>query len=238
MTRHFPYQHPTFGTNARPKRDTAWKSSVYYWWFEYLRRNADYKRTCRDGGKGKCAKLYDDFGDVFEVDFKTWWSSGKGVHLFAEPPKPSIRVIPKGEAVDSAGDGSLLIEVPLNLPITFLCHAFRKIVTKRHKGLRGVRANLATQARFVVSGKVDLYFLETALRVWDFRQENPNIPFWKVAQELRIAASKHWVRADEKFEHTVHKRNLLTATAYRYHKKAAAIIENVAKGKFPVSSAK
>lgn len=236
MKRHFPYKHPTFGTKNKPKSERAWKSSVYYWWWEYLRRNEDYKRTCQNGGKGKCAKLYEDFGDVFVGDFKSWWSeSGRAVHLFAEPPTPSIRLFTDAVALDTTSRESLVLDVPLNLPINFLCESFRKIVSKHHKGKRGVRANQASQARYKVSGKVDLTFLDTALRVWDYRQANPKVPLWKLAQELRIVEAKHWVRASDTQGESADKRNVMAATASRLYGKAVAMIANVGKGKFPVS---
>jgi hypothetical protein len=239
MKRHFPYKHPTFGTKNNPKSERAWKSSVYYWWWEYLRRNEDYKRTCLNGGKGKCAKLYDDFGDVFTRDFKTWWSeSGRAVHLFAEPAQPSIQLLEGAAPFDTTSKESLVLAVPLNLPINFLCQAFRKIVTKHHNGKRGLRANQASQARFKVSGKVDLNFLETALKVWDYRQENPKVPLWRVAQDLRIIEAKHWVRAGDSQAVSADKRNVMTATAGRHYKKARTMIANVGRGAFPVAAVK
>ena len=47
-----------------------WDNSVYYLWWEFLRRNEDYKKTCENGGKGKCDRLYADFGNVHEGTFK------------------------------------------------------------------------------------------------------------------------------------------------------------------------
>ena len=41
-----------------------WQCSVYYYWWEYLRRHEGYKRTCAQGGRGRYAKLYEDFGNV------------------------------------------------------------------------------------------------------------------------------------------------------------------------------
>jgi hypothetical protein len=238
MKRHFPYKHPTFGTKNKPKTERAWKSSVYYWWWEYLRRNEDYKRTCQNGGKGKCSKLYADFGDVFVGDFKTWWSDGsRVVNLFAEPPTPSIRLLTDAVTPSVTNNGSLVLDVPLSLPINFLCQEFRKLVTKHHKGKRGVRANQSSQANYRVTGKVDLNFLETALKVWDYRQANPEVPLWKLAQELRIVEAKHWVRAGDSQGVSADKRNLMAATASRFNGKAAMMIANVGKGKFPISSA-
>lgn len=239
MPRHFPYKHPTFGTKTKPKNEQAWKSSVYYWWWEYLRRNEDYKRTCDDGGIGKCADLYEDFGNVFTADFKTWWSEGgRAVHLFAEPEKPSVRILKDGVVVDTSTSNSLVLDIPLSLPITFISQTFNRILAKHHQGKRGIRANLSTQAKYKVHGKVAVVFLNEALLVWDYRQKNPDLPLWRIAQDTKIVPSKHWVRDDDPPSTSVAKRNLLTATASRHYKKAANMIANVGKGKFPVATAK
>ena len=50
--------------NAPFRAAEPWQCSVYYFWWEYLRRNIGYKRCCEQGGKGKYALLYSDFGNV------------------------------------------------------------------------------------------------------------------------------------------------------------------------------
>ena len=236
MARHFPYKHPTFGTKHRPKPEGAWKQSVYYWWWQYLKRNVDYIRTCERGGKGKCSKLYADFGDVSGDDFKAWWSEGsRSVHCFAEPPTPTLQILEDGNISEISSKGMLVLSVPLNIPLKHLAGEFRKIVSKRHPGKRGVRHSTLSQARYPVTGKVDLVFLEDALKVWDDRQADPNKPLWKIAQDLQIVPSKHWVRDDDTIKIAAAKKNVMAATASRLLRKATAIIANVGNGRFPDS---
>ena len=67
-----------------------WDNSIYYLWWEFLRRHDGYKKTCENGGDGKYAELYADFGNVHEATFKEWWTKdGRGARLFAEPPLPN-----------------------------------------------------------------------------------------------------------------------------------------------------
>jgi hypothetical protein len=70
------------GRNLPYRNAEPYKASIYYWWWAFLKRNPDYQRTCASSGHGELAGLYQDFGDVFERDFLTWWSSHQG--LFAE----------------------------------------------------------------------------------------------------------------------------------------------------------
>ena len=81
-SRHFPFAHPTFGTQSNPKSSSHWKKSVYYWWFEYLRRNEQYKLTCENNGYGDCEELFKLFGDVTSTDFKKWWHFSKSDGTF------------------------------------------------------------------------------------------------------------------------------------------------------------
>jgi hypothetical protein len=234
--RHFPHPHPTFGTKHKPKPLSAQKKSVYYWWWKYLRRNEDYKRCCETGGKGKCAKLYADFGDVHATDFKTWWTTdNRGAELFAEPPTPDIRVLASMEEAIERERNWLLLDVPLNLPITHLVKKFRAILKKHHTSKRGVKYSNSTKAKYpVATGRIDVQFLETALQVWDARMAEPKKPLWQITQELKLVPSKHWVRGEDDLDAT-NKKNLLAATASRYMRKAEAIIWSSEFGRFPTA---
>lgn len=68
----------------RRVRGVPYTQSIYYLWFEYLKRSEKYKKACTVNGKGM-KKLYADFGNVFEyegeVGFWRWWTE-KGDHLF------------------------------------------------------------------------------------------------------------------------------------------------------------
>jgi hypothetical protein len=233
--RHFPYQHPTFGTAKNPKTSSHWKVSVYYWWYEYLKRNDDYRKTCAAGGKGKSSKVYEHFGDVTKLDFKRWWSEDdRGARLFAEPPNPSIKVVPP-EAVQQGGfqrENTLVLEVPLNLPINYLIRNFRDVVSKRHGGKRGKRQSLSSKAMFQVTGKVDVGFLETALMVWDARNAEPKKPLWQIAQDLRLAGI-HKILVSDTQAVIADKKNVLAATASRHYRKATEMIRRTGEGRFP-----
>ena len=123
--RHFPFAHPLF----RQEQSTSgvrWNNSVYYLWWEFLRRHEGYKETCENGGKGKYEKLYADFGNVHEGTFREWWTKDdRGARLFAEPPLPNnvVALTPKElDALPEDWDaGSLLVvAIPLSLRKRFI----------------------------------------------------------------------------------------------------------------------
>jgi len=86
---HFTFRHPLF-RRQRSASGEWWQNSVYYLWWEFLRRHEGYRRTCENAGNGKYAKLYADFGNVHGVTFKEWWTKhARGARLFSEPPLPT-----------------------------------------------------------------------------------------------------------------------------------------------------
>lgn len=242
MKYHFPAKSPRFGRKENPLPLPYQQASCYYWWWEYLRRNQDYKKTCENGGKGKCAKLYQDFGDVFSVDFRTWFNKDdRGPRLFAEPHIPDMKVVTLETAQERMTEHTILVTVPLNLTQAHLLKSFVSILKKHHQGKRGVRVKQASQAKYQLMGKEDVAFLQTALAVWDMREAHPDMPLWEIANETRCVRPEHRVKAEDKDPKNravfVAKKNILTATASRYIRKAKAMIENVGKGRFPDTQA-
>ena len=89
----FKGRHPIFTHRGlqTTKSGTWWESNFYYLWFEYMKRSDYYRKVCEKKGKGN-QKLYKDFGDIRDKDFKTWWNEkvdngrqARGNFLFAEP---------------------------------------------------------------------------------------------------------------------------------------------------------
>lgn len=207
---------------------------MYYWWYEYLRRNKDYKKTCDDHGKGgKCSKLYEQFGNVHEGDFKSWWTTGdRGAILFADPPTPNISLMKSGEYCSDFLTGkNIVLNIPLNLPVNFLVKNFRKLLAKHHTGKRGHTQARMSEAMFTPRGKIDVGFLEIALLVWDERTANPKKPLWQIAQDVGIAG-KHTLKSTDTPMESRDKRNVLAAMTSRYYKKACLMIDATSEGKF------
>jgi len=233
--RHFSFKHPTFGTKNKPKTLSFIKQSVYYWWFEYLRRNDDYRKTCQNNGIGKCSALYEHFGDVHALNFKEWWTKDdRGGVLFAEPQTPTIRLI--DPLITKKGgfqkENTIILEVPLDLPITFLVKNFRDVLSKQHKGKRGIRQSASSRAMFQAKGKIDCLFLEIALKVWDEKTTNPKKPFWEIATEMGLSKGNIIKLGDSPAEIS-DKKNVLAATASRYYRKAGLMIKRTGGGTFP-----
>ena len=242
QTRHFPYQHPTFGTKNRPTSERSWKRSVYYWWWAYLKRSPKYLACCEAGGKGKLATLYKDFGDVRDDDFKTWWREGdRGATLFAEPPvEVSVRILNEGDAITDPAKG-LSVYLPLNLPNGFLIKRVKDLLNAIRKGKRGVQYGRAdkSNAKYKFDGQPNLKALEKTLKVYDMLAEQSSkptgsrLPYWKIALKAGIIEDKGKILPTDSVPQADQKRAVMTAIVGRLKKRAEASIENVGKGVFP-----
>ena len=231
--RHFPYAHPTFGSKARPKSEGAWKKSVYYWWWAYLKRSERYLRTCKDPSSGELKELHEHFGDVRSEDFRSWWNrESRGAQLFAEPKADEVvRIVTSADDVVFDA-GALLVSLPLNLPKRHLQRKVRDLLMKHHKGRRGHSVARSSRALFKVRGQPNAPALETGLMVYDFWKANPEMPLWKIGNELRLLP-KDRVRDGDSHHEKVSKKNVLAATVSRYLRRVKASIAATEQGQFP-----
>jgi hypothetical protein len=237
LPRHFPYQHPTFGTAKRPKPESAWKSSVYYWWWAYLKRNEGYLQCCELGGKGRFASLYKDFGDVRGDDFKAWWTENeRGVRLFAEPSAEiTVRVLEEGERAPSTNK-TLTLSLPLNLPQKFILERCRDLLGRVAKGRRGKVHARESEAPYRVTGQPNLDGLAKALMVYDaimaMKASGRKKPHWKLAAEMDLVEPDRKVLPTDDSYTAEEKRNVMKATVGRLKRRAMDLIEQSASREF------
>ena len=241
-TRHFPYKSPRFGSKNKPAPKSAWENTVYYWWWAYLKRNADYLSCCESGGAGKLASLYADFGDVRGDDFKAWWTfkvngEDRGAYLFAEPSvESSVKVLKEGEKAASEAE-VLTVSLPLSFPKRFLERRFKAILSEAHKGKRGIQLARTSKATYRFKGQPNIPALKQGLMVYDALKAveglKPKKPQWEIAQELKLVEAKMRVRKTDTPAEAADKKNVLTAIVGRYKKRVAEVIQLTASGSFP-----
>ena len=247
--RHFAAEHPLFRKD-KTSNGIWWEESVYYFWWEFLRANSDYADTCRKKGKGKCAKLYEDFGDVYKTDFKTWWTTGgRGARLFAEPAMPvDIRPLSSDELKQLPDDYErhlIVLAIDKSLPmravISKVRRAFQKSGNSRKRGQKTSRQSRAT---YPLATTFDPRALKTTFEVYEFHQQNPDARLWQIGHEFRLAAvltkeelaeaqTRKTKLDDRRYELDL-KKNVLAVAARRYIRNAESLIKWAGKGKFPV----
>jgi hypothetical protein len=220
-----------------------WDNSVYYLWWEFLRRNEDYKRTCENDGKGKCERLYADFGNVHEVTFREWWTKDdRGARLFSEPPLPNDVVALTSEGVGAlpeAWDSKslLVVAIPLSLRKRLIQQKLRKILARHHKRKRGQRTFKESRALYPIATTFRIHSLKKMLELHDLLQTNPEMRQWDLGQRFHLGAA---LTEDElksgrgrKNSTAVAKRSVSAVAANKKLKHVRSIIKGVGEGVFP-----
>jgi hypothetical protein len=231
--RKFAYQHPIFGRSQVAKNRDPYKNSVYYYWWEFLRRNDAYKKCCLNNGRGKLNRLHDDFGNVFDTNFKTWWqTSNRGVNLFAEELLPEFGVVADGSQF-VPNKNIIHLQVPLQLPKRYLSNEFQKILKKYHRGRKGVRTNKVSTAKYPVTGHVDLPALEKCLLVHDYYLANPSKRLWEIGNDCKVVLPSSLIKDPKTDLNFYAKKMVLANTTKRLLNRAKIIIEGTSSGEFP-----
>jgi hypothetical protein len=231
--------YPKFGRQRRPFDSESPPQTVidspYYWWYQFLQLNKDYAATCKRGGRGKLSSLYRDFGDVFALDFKAWWTARD--HLFAEP-REGYRMMVARSANDLAPFASedvINLVVPLKGPRRSLAKSFRFLVLSKVKPApKGV--NVAdSKAPYRLSGKWHIDALRTAYRVYMARQESEargeRLPWADIAIRAKIPMSYAQSTGGRLRDSDL--RRTLTILAMRHHRRAEQFIAASATRSFP-----
>jgi hypothetical protein len=240
--RHFTFKHPVF-RRSKSLAGVWWEDSVYYFWWEFLRRQGGYKKTCENGGKGKYGKLYTDFGDVHGVSFSDWWNEdNRGAQLFAEPPLPNTVTVLTSTDIDALpkdwDSGSLLIvAIPLSLRKRYVMQRLTKIVSQYNKRKRGQRTFKESRALYPIAAQFKISSLKNILAVYDLRHSQTDLTLWEIGQKLSLTTkltqaelSAGRGRADGA---AVSKKNVLAVATAKKLKLAKQLIDGVGKGVFP-----
>jgi hypothetical protein len=234
---------PTFGTKHKRLAPSKQEESPYYWWWAYLKRNKDYLATCEKGGKGKYSKLYADFGDVRDDEFRLWWRA-KGVELFAE--QMSVYKFKEIDGKDEvpnqwSKDDFIFLQVPLTYDKKSLKKYFNQLLMDRHQRGRGrpTQKTRSTSAKYPLNGTYTIANLRLCLQVYERYLETRSGPsklkLWELAVEMRLLPKDSMPDPKDDYADRLVKRNRLAATVGRYIKQAKSRIEKVALGKFPVA---
>ena len=247
MRAHFLQPTPRFGRVNNRLPIGHQQRSPYYWWWAYLRRNEDYLTCCEQGGVGKLADLYRDFGDVREENFHAWWTGDqRGVRLFAEKPLELhlMELTSKTEWDEEWNSEQVLVlAIPLRVSKRRLKGQFAKMLERRHMGKQGrpAIAKQASTARYKLARNYTIPNLQTMLAVYDLWKDNQQrngkdkLKLWEIGMALKLNKDAIKDAQSQFSENRLLGRNVLAATVSRYVKQATAIIANTAKGQFPLS---
>lgn len=193
--------------------------SMYYYWWAFLRENADYLACCANGGEGPMADLYRDFGDVRDDDFMGWWIGG-GRLLFCEPLEDAVAVM-REIPLNHDSEKRVLISVPVDGDLDRITAEIRSAMGeyRRDHHIADMRES---RAKYQIMAIAKLQSLHRQLRVYQIKKADSTLGNKAIADELGIGG-------------TSVDYNPISAIAAvsRYYADAQKLIQNVGKGRFP-----
>jgi len=183
--------------------------------------------------------MYKDFGDIYATDFKTWWQTGnRGINLFGEELMDKIRVVKNAEGLN-LNEGILTINIPIDLPKTFIIDELNKILDKAGKKsakLQTPDINKVSTAKYQIVGKSSQQSLERSFSIYTNKQKNLNKSLWQCAIDAKCGFLKE---PDAKMSKKINDEDIrrqkvnLQNIGTVYYKRAEKIIREVEEGKFP-----
>ena len=233
--------------DIKKELNDAYKSP-YYLWYEYLKLSKDYWWVCKLKGETQDAELqamYDDFGDVYKVDFTDWWID-KGRGLFAEQVQlPKVRQVEKESLnINPNPQNYVLLEIPLNLTERTISKQVLAIIraqpNRAIKRVSQAKRPLAKLSRLRTNVMWDAHYIWRLNRLITLAK-HPNSTIGKpfntltsqqIGIRMRLARSC-LRRAGDTPEIERKKRNGMKVAVSRMLQRANALIANAEIGIFP-----
>jgi hypothetical protein len=212
----------------------AYKASLYYWWWAFLKRNKSYWHTCQTNGQGILSNLYNDFGNIFDVSFDCWWSRHK--QLFAE----QSTLMQPGDPLPTSDQVWYLVDPRKSF--NQIQEEMRVIHMQAHAIMPADGTKLASSAKYPIYTNVSAHTLHKVLKIWDLKQINPTKSAYQLGELAGLKANflpppkfgeTRTRSAIDAVSHNKRARIAIANHANRYLRTAAQYIENVGMGIFP-----
>lgn len=212
------------------------KCSVYYYWWRFLKLSSNYYQTCKQNGVGPCAKLYEDFGDLYKTGFRDWWQ--ERWQLFAERPAVTV-----ADGQSTADDPSNILTLKLDLSRGK--EAIRRSLEALHLQLHypeRVATNHGSTARYSVFSRPILMTLHRQLQIYRHKTRDPGATDAEIADRVGITVNnrleglterqliKAGISIDPLYAQMRRAKNRVVQRDFRM---ACSLIRNVEQGIFP-----
>ena len=134
----FPHKHPLF-KKKETNKGVYFENSIYFFWFEFLKRNKKFVEICKRKGKIS-KKIYEDFGDIRNKNFKEWWNEKygntiRGIYLFAyQNPFSDVEEIDYLNKINALNlRDYTLLAIPKNIEKNYALKRVRALINKENK---------------------------------------------------------------------------------------------------------
>ena len=188
------YTAPSRGIreNTRSKRlmkprNLAWEhNSIYYFYFAFLKRNKEFEKIYKNGGKTRNKlhkQMYNDFVNIYKVetadDFYKWFnevvntknSERRGYYLFAEENEKATEEVTEIAQLNDT-DNSLVVKIDLRNTNSYIGSSIRELLKKN--AAKVDRARKQSTARYKVAEGRTINTLFQSLQVYDYKMNNAN----------------------------------------------------------------
>jgi hypothetical protein len=225
-----------------------WRSSVYYYWWEYMRRNERYKLICewqavRDEVQLSTLteferQLYADFGDVHATAFREWWI--EHYSLFCTGQIVMVTTDVTGEPVEEI----TMVHISGRMERMTIPRLFSKATAYHYVDEILIRYR-EVSAKYGAWGRYVLPTLQAHLNVWDAKLANPKAHDADIADIAGLAVEHGYDEAEiarMKAEGLVVKdleravRRAKQLAVQRHLRIARQYIDNLMTGWFPKRS--
>jgi len=232
------------------------RTSVRRWWWEYLRLSKDYWLICQTSSSLNNPRttdegmrwLYRKFGDIYSVDFDTWYER-TGSRIFREQVElPKVMEIDENLSnLAEERDGKLLVEIPLSLSQRTINLQINRIL-KQYSEERPTNKLQTSQSQFPINPVLyRLPALQKMHDIWCVHREVISKPvalgeakdkystkgdLYRIGSALHLSPSNEGLAGDDALNHK--RLNRMRTTVSRYLGKANMLIGNVELGKYPV----
>jgi len=247
--------HPTNETEKWPRRTIkglrlplkdldretelqAARSSLYFWWWSFLRESVDYRRAVSGRKEEPWAGMARDFG-ILGDKFDPWWfESGRA--LFEEKVAiPKVRKLEHGEPANYEGiNPKLVIELPLTIRRATVLKQINKLLDGldgpdgRHFSALRVHAFSTARRRIYPNQRIRISSFKPLLDVWQARKKLPSMPWWQIGETLGLSPV-YKTRPDDDDATVRYNHRLMSLIVQRHYRRATALIEFAARGDFP-----
>lgn len=219
--------------------DSEVEGSIYYWWWRYLRISPVLwyaNKTGRSPVDPAIKKVFEECGQLYRGDFSDWWSKNCE-RLFAEPlGRKELRVMRPREAEMQRFDkDSVVIEVPLSIPVERLHESFRNLIAQLHPGRHMNLASTSQAAWRLKTMRYRIHVIE--VQYWSilYKSLYPHLAAVRIGDRLQVAPhlkvrGTDWMQNQARY-------NRLNSIAGRHLYKGRFTLLNAERGSFPNSTA-
>lgn len=215
------------------------RDSIYEWWWRFLRLSPVLwyaKEAGLQPTDPLVKQVTSQGGNLFRGSFDEWWSKNC-VRLFAEPNgRNELRPLSRQDVrMGNFSDDSLLIEVPLSIPVNRIMKSFKAILAYTHDGRHMDLASTSKALWRLKTMRFRKHVIEQQYWATLYKSLHPNLSAVKIGDRLQLAPHLK-VRGTSWMENEL-RYNRLNSIAGRYIYKGKFTLLNAERGSYPNSFA-